>query len=248
MLKFILPLLFLLPLAPKKKEMLLVRGGSFRMQNKVNVTINSFYLGKYELTMEEYDAFCQATGRPLPNDKGWGRGNRPAIHVSWYDAIEYCNWRSEQEQFQPCYTIDKSKSTADTMIWSVRCDWSANGYRLPTEAEWEYAALGGRKSKGKLYAGHDDQVQVAWYDLNSDHKTHEIGMKRRNELGFYDLSGNVWEWCWHWFEEESQTNERVLRGGSWRTNAFNVKVLTRIVNAPDSREDEYGFRLARSVK
>lgn len=242
----LLPSMFFLPSARKNKEMILVKGGSFKFQNQNYVTINSFYLSKYELTMEEYDSFCVEEGRPLIDDKGWGRGNMPAIHLTWYDAIEYCNWRSQKERFTPCYSIDKEAS--DKGLWAVSCDWAADGYRLPTEAEWEYAATGGRKSKGHEFAGSSDLSRVAWYELNANGRTHIIGGKKGNELGFYDMTGNVWEWCWFWHEEDSKSESRLLRGGSWRTNAFNCKTLNYIPDKPWAKEDEYGLRLARSVK
>lgn len=124
----------------------LVPGGSFTMGSPVGekdrnkgevqhqVSLSSFAISKYDVTFDEYDAYCQATGASKPGDEGWGRGSRPVINVNWYDAVAYCNWRSKQERETPAYTISGT---------NVSCDFSAKGYRLPTEAEWEYAAKGG---------------------------------------------------------------------------------------------------------
>ena len=123
--------------------MVLVPGGTFNMGDVMNdneeanekpvhtVTLSDFYLATHELTFAEYEAFCTATGHEKPDDSDWGRNRRPVINVSWYDAVAYCNWRSQQEGLQEVYTINDEQ---------VSANWNANGYRLPTEAEWEYAA------------------------------------------------------------------------------------------------------------
>ena len=129
------------------------------------VDVQSFSAGKYPVTFEEYDKFCEDTGRIKPNDRGWGRGRRPAINVSWDDAKAYCAWLSEQ--------------TGET-------------YRLLTEEEWEYACKAGDERGGELTE--DELGQVAWYGGNSEMKTHEVGQKKPNAFGLYDMLGNVWEW------------------------------------------------------
>ncbi|MCB9053669.1 MAG: SUMF1/EgtB/PvdO family nonheme iron enzyme [Lewinellaceae bacterium] len=237
------------PLAPK--DMVLVEGGSFEMgegSGVHKVTVSSFYMGTYSVTFDEYDAFCEATKRKKPEDRGWGRGKRPAIYVSWYDAVEYCNWRSRQEGRQEVYAINGKDITPN---------WKANGYRLPTEAEWEYAARGGQQSKGYEYAGSNKLDEVGWYDGNSNSQTHPVGEKKSNEVGLYDMSGNVWEWCWDWYDKDyySQSkgsqdprgpasgSSRVVRGGSWRDNAPYCRTALRSTYGPGIRYHSRGFRL-----
>jgi formylglycine-generating enzyme required for sulfatase activity len=144
-----------IPLPP---DLVWIQGGTFKMgdlfiegekdERPVHaVTVHGFYMGKKEVTFDEYDAYCTSAGVSLPTDFfKWGRGQRPVIFINWYDALEYCNWRSQQEHLTPVYTIDKesrdpnNKNSNDQQRWKVSVDWSANGYCLPTEAEWEYAA------------------------------------------------------------------------------------------------------------
>jgi len=246
----------------------LVEGGTFTMGDtwgdgdsdekpihKVTFTYN-FYIGKYETTFDEYDAFCEATGKSKPSDNSWGRGQRPVINVTWWDAIDYCNWLSEKEKIPIAYDymgnlLDKD-GRVTTDITKVL------GYRLPTEAEWEYAARGGNKSRGYQYAGSSTVGDVAWYDSNSGNKTQEIGKKAPNELGIYDMSGNVWEWCSDWYGDYSssaQTNpynstagsSRVLRGGSWYINATYARVADRNRSSPTYTYYPLGFRICRTV-
>ena len=241
-------------------HMVLVKGGTFQMGDANgqsdempvhSVVLSDFLIAKYALTFEEYDAFCKATGRDLPNDRGWGRGIRPVINVSWFDAVDYCNWRSQQEGLNPVYQVDKEQ---------VSPNWQANGYRLPTEAEWEYAAQGGQQHQGFDYAGSNNVEEVAWYNKNSRGKTHPVGEKKANELGLRDMSGNVWEWCWdsydRYYYAKSPSNNpkgpdtgayRVLRGGSWYYIPTVARIAYRNDFPPDSRYVDLGFRLARTA-
>ena len=184
-------------------DMVLVEAGSFQMgstdgyahEQPVHTVLISkpFYIARYEITFEEYDRFCDDTHKVRLEDRGWGRGKQPVIHVDWNDAIAYCNWLSETEGLSPCYS-GKGKM--------VECDFSANGYRLPTEAEWEYAARGGQDSQGFIYAGSDNPDDVAWYADNSNEQLHPVGEKEPNELGLYDMCGNIFEWCWDWYDQD----------------------------------------------
>ena len=245
-------------------QMILVEKGSFTMGDtwgygyynekptpKVTLTYN-FYIGKYEVTFDKYDAFCEATDRSKPDDSGWGRGTRPVINVTWWDAIDYCNWLNEKEKLPKAYD---SKGNLLDKDGRVTTDPSkVVGYRLPTEAEWEYAARGGNKSKGYKYSGSDNVSDVAWY---SGSKTQEVGKKAPNELGIYDMSGNVYEWCSDWYDSYSfwaKTNpynnsgsDRVLRGGSWYNVAANVRVAYRDSVSPTYTNYSLGFRICRTV-
>ena len=229
--------------------------GGEKPTHKVTFTYD-FYIGKYETTFDEYDAFCSATGKSKPNDQGWGRGQRPVISVSWWDAIAYCNWLSEKEKLPNAYDNNGNLLDKDGKVTTDPS--KVVGYRLPTEAEWEYAARGGNKSKGYKYSGSDNVGDVAWYDLNSGGMIQEVGKKAPNELGLYDMSGNVWEWCSDWYggySSSAQTNpyysttgsNRVLRGGSWYINATYTRVAIRLYDSPTSTYYYLRFRITRTV-
>jgi len=168
--------------------------------------------------------------------------------VSWYDAVAYANKLSQKDGLRPAYTISGT---------SVNWDRSANGWRLPTEAEWEYAARGGQSSRGYPYAGGNDPDAVAWYTKTTNDKgTKPVGTKMANELGLYDLSGNVWEWCWDWkaaYTSRAQTDpsgaasgsRRVYRGGSWGIDASNLRSAIRDSYTPVGRCYFLCFRLVR---
>jgi sulfatase modifying factor 1 len=206
------------------------------------VTVSSFYLGKYEVTQKEWVAVMGANPSRFKGDA------HPVERVSWMDVVEFCNRLSVMVGLQPCYTISGT---------SVSCDFSRNGYRLPTEAEWEYAARGGRQSRGYTHAGSSDANAVAWYLANSSFSTHPVGTKAANELGICDLSGNVWEWCCDWYGNyrsgilldptgPTSGSNRVLRGGAWQNLGYTAGVTYRSpYRAPGRRNDNFGFRVAR---
>ncbi len=217
-----------------------VQGGGSRAEIPVR-TVNiqkPFAIGRYEMTFDEYDQFAEATNRPLPNDFGWGRGRRPVINVSWQDAVAYAKWLSEQ---------------------------TGKRYRLPTEAEWEYAARGGKetaywwgKDLGKGMAN-CDRCGSQW-----DHKqTAPVGSFKPNPFGLYDTAGNVSEWvedCWHidyngapgdgsaWKEKGGGIcDRRMMRGGSFVNGPEVLRASYRIDNLAGYRYDLIGFRLARDL-
>jgi len=236
-------------------DMIAVEGGIFQMGSTSgngnekpvhSVTVSDFYIGKYEVTQGEYEAVMGT--KPAKN---YGIGdNYPIYYVSWYDAVEYCNKLSDKEGLNRCYSGSGE---------NIKCDFNANGYRLPTEAEWEYAAKGGNKSKGYKYAGGNDLKQVAWYSDISGSKTHSSGGKQANELGVYDMSGNIWEWCWDRYRDYSsglQNNPRgsslgslrVSRGGSWCYDASYCRTALRYFSSPGFSDFILGFRIACSSK
>jgi len=159
-----------------------------------------------------------------------GSAQLPVERVSWFDLLKFCNRLSEVQGFRPCYTID-----GEDVDW----DRSANGYRLPTEHEWEYIA---RANRVFQYSGSDDVDAVAWYRANSSKRTHPVGQKGVNALGTYDQSGNVLEWCW----DTAWSAFRVLRGGSWDLYASYVRAANRNRSSPSSQYYDVGARLARS--
>jgi formylglycine-generating enzyme required for sulfatase activity len=245
--------------------MVLVEAGSFEMGSidglpdeqpvhTVHIT-RPFYIAKYTVTFDEYDKFYYdnlGTGIRKPDDEGLGRGNRP-VEVTWCNAVAYCNWLSKKEGLTPCYS-GKGKL--------VKCDFSADGYRLPTEAEWEYAARGGSKSLDYIYAGSDNPDDVAWYADNSGGQIHPVGQKQPNELGLYDMSGNIWEWCCDWYAEDyyasspandpegpalgPDTSLRVKRGGRADLNTDSIRVTYRSAEGISFPAGGNGFRLART--
>lgn len=215
-----------------------------------------FKLAKTETTVWQYNLFLSAQGKNILNETtikrpGWGwEGDNPMIFVSWYDAVEYANWLSEQRGLTPVYAIDREQkdtnniSDIDKLKWTVTLRENANGYRLPTKAEWEYAARGGPNQASFEYAGSDQPDGVAWHKGNSGNRAQPVGNKQPNGAGLHDLSGNVWEWCWDW-DTASYGRYRAVRGGSWKNIASTIRISDGGIRSPDSRDDQYGFRLAQ---
>jgi formylglycine-generating enzyme required for sulfatase activity len=245
----------------------LVPGGTFQMgavgvaEPVHTVTVSTFAMCIHEVTQAEYQTVVGSNPSYFS-----GYPSRPVEQVSWYDAIRYCNLRSIAEGLTPCYTIGGSTNpttwgavpTADDATWNAAfCNWTANGYRLPTEAEWEFAARGGNLSQGYTYSGSNTVGDVAWHLDNSDSHTQDVMTKIANELGLFDMSGNVWEWNWDWFTTYISTplnnptgpssgSSHTERGGGWYGLAYHCHVVNRDHDTPDYRNRGSGFRVVRS--
>jgi len=232
-------------------EMLLVKGGSFQMGSEDgyhddkpvhSVTVSDFYLGKYEVTQKEWLKLMDS------NPSKWKNDDLPVERVSWHDIVEFCNKKSSAEGLTPCYSG-----------WlNSKCDFSANGYRLPTEAEWAFAARGGLRSKGYKYSGSNTIGHVAWFKNNSVKSTHPVGSKAANELGFFDMTGNVREWCndrYGRYSDEQQANPIgaklstffVVRGSSYNDTVQRCRVPSRVGRGPGIASSSIGFRLAKGA-
>jgi len=243
---------------PVPEGMVFVEGGTFQMGDRIgngygdelplhDVAVSSFFIGQYEVTQGEYE---EIMGNNPAHNYGEG-GNYPVYYVSWYDAVAYCNVRSTVEGLTPCYS-------------GTICNFNANGYRLPTEAEWEYAARGGIQQTDNFeYSGSNTIGNVSWYGYYDnpqgtaiEENTYPVGTKAPNQLDIYDMSGNVCEWCGDWYADYdsiSQTNPtgpatgsiRVLRGGSWYNYADDCRVADRYYNYQNINGYYIGFRVVR---
>lgn len=234
--------------AQQYPEMIKVEGGSFEMgdlnglgevdeQSVHNVTLATFSIAKTETTVQQWKSFCKETGRKMPKlpdyeSEDFLKDDHPIVYVNWQDAVDYCNWLSNK---------------------------TGKLYRLPTEAEWEYSARGGKLSKNFNYSGGQNLGMTGWYHDNSGVGTKPVAQKRPNELGIYDMSGNVSEWCSDWYDgkyyaSSPATNPkgpisgyyRVLRGGSWDGSEISCRVSNRSLFAPTYPNSDWGFRVVLS--
>ncbi len=236
-------------------DMIFVKGGTFKMGSNDgyadeapvhSVTLSDFYIGKYEVTVAQYRQFCSATNHRFPGlpDDDWYAEHEnaaqwqwndtyPIVNISYFDAIAYCQWLSEL---------------------------TGEHYTLPTEAQWEYAARGGNKSKNYKYAGSNDIDEVAWYDETTRERgPRSVGRLKPNELGIYDMSGNAWEWCldyWGNYSAKAQKDPtgpaqggyKVIRGGSWYYVDDMAKLTSRDGPKPGKPNFNYGFRVVKLKK
>jgi formylglycine-generating enzyme required for sulfatase activity len=243
-------------------EMVQIKSGNFFMgspSTELNRSTNEyrylvsltqdFYIGKYQVTQAQYEAVMgtNPSSFKIPVSPETNTANRPVENVTWYDAVEFCNKLSEMEGLMPVYTINGT---------TVTPNWSANGYRLPTEAQWEYACRAG--SVTAYNTGHDTIVffDGGWYAGNSDNRTHSVGEKQYNSWGLYDMHGNVFEWCWNWYVRWDGTDYdptgpvsgdgRVLRGGAWDSEGTYLRSACRDFSLnPKFSSNNIGFRIVR---
>ena len=265
-----------------------VTGSQVFITNRT-VAIPTLYVCDHEVTQGEYETYCKY-GSTAPGDTIGKGANFPAYYVSWYDAVVYCNLRTIAEfggEAECVYTLNGKAHPKDwpgivgnaterycgplttTDDWDykggtdvgIKFDPTKKGYRLPTEAEWEYIARN-KNSDSFTYSGSDTVGDVAWYNGNSGNKTHEVktnktnGKDSANGLGIYDMSGNVWEWCHDWYDSITASTDplgassgsyRVYRGGCWFYNAGYCSVASRSNSIPINHFGNVGFRVVRTA-
>ncbi len=234
-------------------DMVLVEGGRFLMgepsadftpeSRPVHVVeLSSFHIHRHPVTQKLWQEAMGNNPSSIKNEMS------PIEMVSWFDAAAFCNELSLSCGLKACYEFTDA---------GVTCSFDRNGFRLPTEAEWEYAARGGKSARNYRYSGSNNIDDVAWYKGNSKGAPHDVGMKKPNDLGLLDMSGNIWEWCWDWYGKypdraienpagPSSGETRVYRGGSYLDFDYGCTVFVRGKRSPKLRQTDIGFRLARS--
>ncbi|MFA6858027.1 MAG: SUMF1/EgtB/PvdO family nonheme iron enzyme [Treponema sp.] len=265
--------------SPVAGTLIYVPTGYYRRSSRffdISIVRRPFYMSEYEIT---YDEFFDVTGMKLTDNTS---GRYPVKFVNWYQAVIFCNMLSEKENLKPVYSINGCTDPgiwikkiggfiptghADPYLNAVKTDWTADGYRLPTELEWIWAARGADSSKTDdeiPFSGFDGTGSLgdyAWFKGNSFSTSHETGLKKPNKLGLFDMSGNVFEWCWDWFGDTphgiitsvshrgtgcSRGVARVIKGGGWRDIPSEFVLSYRCGSFPYDRDHYVGFRIVRN--
>jgi len=238
-------------------QMILLPGGTFTMgqeggevdESPHAATLSPFAIDKFEVTQQEYEQVMGSNPSKVKNPKN------PVEQIRWSDAVRYCNERSRREGLDPAY---------DLKTWA--CRFEASGYRLPTEAEWEYAARAGATTMYSYGDTDGELVRHAWFKANSGGKPHPVGQRKPNAWGLYDMHGNVWEWCTDFYKVDYYSaapaqdpkgpgsgDKKVLRGGCWNSSPDACRLAYRYNENPAYTDacfgyDIYGFRCVRSYR
>lgn len=248
-------------------DMIYIKGSDYTIgivDNKpITVKINDYFISKYEINQKTYAMIMGNNPSKIKGDL------LPVESVSWYEAVEFCNKLSFMERLDPVYVIVKNKKDPnyfpvkpdeDKFNWWVKSNWDADGYRLPSSIEWEYAAKSGDKAKNYTYSGSNSYNDVAWFLENSNKTLQFPGKKKPNELGIFDLSGNVSEWCWDWFPLDNSSSVftsdkgsisgsyKICKGGNYLTNFKDGVLSKNYLFQPGLQDKLIGIRIVRNPK
>lgn len=218
-----------------KNIMIKIKAGNISLidegtRRRWTVEVEPFLIAKYPVTKSFYYKVCGIIPSVIFNYQ------TPIINVSWYDAIDFCNKLSKITGLKEYYIKNSD-------MGNIICNNKANGYRLPTEAEWEYSCRA-----GSIKARYSELENIAWYKENSGNKIHEVGYKQPNSWGLYDMIGNVWEWCYDIFDETVYGSYRVFKGGGWSDSEKGCRSSCRRKSHPTFFIDDLGFRIAKNIK